>query len=154
MTSAADFRLRAARERRGLDAAATAQLADLPLARYLALEADEEDLWTAVDLRALLALGRILGVAPLDLLEGASDAGEARALTALAIQLRARLAQRHEPAHRFAAALGWPADAVLTDPSRIWQWTAAELAECAEAAGLEWRCYLGHQVPRPPAPRR
>lgn len=154
MTAAEAFRLRAARARRGLDAATTAQLADLPLARYLALEDDDDELWTAIDLRALLALGRILGTAPLDLLEGASEAGEARPLSALPVQLRARLAQRHEPAHRFAAALGWPADAVLTDPTRIWQWTAAELAECAEAAGLDWRGYLGHQVPRAPATRR
>src|SRR5215208_2878069 len=70
MTSTPPERIRAARERAGLEVSDVAEKVALPFAHYCDLEAFEDEAWTTISLETLQRLGRTLGLTPRQILEG------------------------------------------------------------------------------------
>ena len=144
MSSTPNERIRAARERAGIEIPDIAGRLDLPYAHYRDLEDFEEEAWTTISLATLQKLSRILGLTPLTILEGEKLIQPSRRLSfadfSAAVAASVRAAGGDVEAWGDRA--GWDVAPILENPEEVWNLDADGLRDIAEAAGVDWRSVL------------
>lgn len=135
-------RLRAARERAGLEASDVADRAGLPLPHYCDLEAFDDDVWSTISLETLLLVSRELNVTPSLILEGRDTPGTRMAFGEFSAAIAAAIRKDGGDADAWGERVGWDVAPLLEDPEAIWELNAEGLRDIANAAGLDWRAVL------------
>lgn len=137
-------RIRAARERAGLELADVAERVGLPFAHYRDLEDFEDEAWTTISLDTLRRLARILGLTPLRILEGDQAPAPSRRMSfaEFSAAVAASVEKAGGDADAWGDEAGWDVAPLLADPEKVWSLDADALRDIADAAGVDWRAVL------------
>lgn len=137
-------RIRAARERAGLEIGDMAGQLDVSWAFYRDIEDFEDDV-TGTSIETLHRIARILGMTVLGIMEGEDSDRPARSMSfadfanAVAESVRASGGD----ADAWGERAGWDVEPLLRDPEEIWKnWCVDGLRDVAQAAGVDWRAVL------------
>lgn len=144
MASTPPERIRAARERAGLELLDLAQQLELPFAHYCDLEMFEDEAATTISLETLQHLGRLLGLTPLQILEGDEAVVPSARLTfaEFSSAVAAAITKAGGDVEAWEDEAGWEVRPLLQDPETIWKLDAEALCDIAKAAGVDWRAVL------------
>lgn len=144
MSSTPNERIRAARERAGLELSDMAGQLGLPFAHYRDLEDFEEEAWTTISLGTLQKLSRILGLTPLTILEGEKVIQPSRRLSFadFSAAVAASVSAAGGDVEAWGDRAGWDVAPMLEDPEEVWNLDAEGLQDIAGAAGVDWRAVL------------
>ena len=140
----ANERIRAARERAGLEHGDMAGQLGISHAGYWDIESFEDDVWMAHSLETLHRIARILNLTVLGILEGDDPGPPARSMSfadfksAIAESVRASGGD----AEAWGDRAGWDVEPLLRDPAEIWNLCPDGLRDIAGAAGIDWRSVL------------
>lgn len=144
MPSTPPERIRAARERAGLELSDMADQLGLPFAHYCDLEDFEDEAWTTISIATLQKLARILRLTPLTILEGEKVIQPSRRLSFadFSAAVAASVREAGGDAEAWGDNAGWDVGPILEDPEEVWNLDADGLRDIAEAAGVDWRSVL------------
>ncbi|HET9939909.1 MAG TPA: helix-turn-helix transcriptional regulator [Candidatus Eisenbacteria bacterium] len=140
----ANERIRAARERAGLEHGEMADKVGISWEEYWDIEGFEEDVWCCHSFDTLHRLAQALGLTLLGILEGDDSVDPAESMSfadfrsAVAESVRASGGD----ADAWGERAGWDVEPVLRDPEAFWKRCPDELRDVANAAGIDWRAVL------------
>ncbi|HET9251535.1 MAG TPA: helix-turn-helix transcriptional regulator [Candidatus Eisenbacteria bacterium] len=137
-------RIRAARERTGLQIGEVAYRCGLSYEHYNDIESYDDDAAQTISLEALRRLSRSLGVTALFILEGADAATPTARITfaEFAACVAEAVRSSGKDVETWGEEAGWDVAPLLDDPGEIWGLNGEALREIAEAAGVDWRAVL------------
>jgi transcriptional regulator with XRE-family HTH domain len=132
-------RLKAARERTGLDREEVAGRLGVTYESVWDLEAFPDEIAMTLSLAEVVALARLVGVAPLALLTDVEpDASQRMPMEDLIDRVRAR----GDP-DLFAERAGWDVRPALAEPATAWRdWSVDCLRDVCAEAGVDWTAVL------------
>ena len=139
----ANERIRAARERAGLDLSEAAEKLGVSFEEFRDLEDFDDEIWSLFSLAELRKLAQILGLTPRLILTGDARAPDetvsfADFSRAIAESVRAGGGD----ADAWGERAGWDVEPLLRDPEEIWNLCPDGLRDIADAAGIDWRTVL------------
>jgi transcriptional regulator with XRE-family HTH domain len=144
MTMTANERIRAARERAGLEHGDMASKLGISYEEYWDIEGFEEDVWCCHSFDTLHRLAQALGLTLLEILEGDDCVGPVEPMSfadfrsAVAESVRASGGN----ADAWGERAGWDVGPLLRDPEAFWNMCPDELRDVGHAAGVDWRGVL------------
>lgn len=144
MLSTPNERIRAARERAGLQLEDVAGKLEISYAEYWDIEAFEDEIWLSISLETLHRLALTIGVTLREILDEGESPWPARTLSfadfARVVQESVRASGGDVDA--WGERAGWDVEPLLRDPDEIWNLSADGLRDIAGVAGVDWRSVL------------
>jgi transcriptional regulator with XRE-family HTH domain len=144
MASTPNERIRAARERAGLQPEDVAGKLEISYAEYWDIEAFEDEIWLSISLETLQRLARTIGLTLREILDEDGSNHPARTLSfadfARVVQESVRASGGDLDA--WGERAGWDVEPLLRDPDEVWNLSADGLRDIAEAAGIDWHSVL------------
>jgi len=139
----ANERIRAARERAGLDLSEAAHKLGVSFEEYRDLEDFDDEVWMVFSLAELRKLAQILGLTPRLILTGdASAPDETVSFTDFSRAIAESVRAGGGDADAWGERAGWDVAPLLRDPEEIWNLCPDGLRDIAGAAGIDWRSVL------------
>ena len=137
-------RIRAARERAGLEPMEVAERLNLPQAHYWDLESFEDEAWMTLSLEELGALARLLGVTSRYILDGESPVGADKRMSfdEFAAVIRKAVDASGGDVDAWGETAGWDVAPILANSKAIWELNPDGLKDIADTAGVDWRLVL------------
>ena len=144
VTSTPAERVRAARERAGLDMGEVASRLGLSFAHLRDLESFEDDVENTISIETLRNLSLALGVTVLFILEGADPDVPAPRISFSEFAARVSEAVRRAggDVDAWGEDAGWDVRPLLDDPETVWKLDVDALRDIAGAAGVDWHSVL------------
>lgn len=136
-------RIRAARERAGLELGDMAGQLDMSFESYRDLEDFDDDVF-GLHLKTVHRLASVLGLSVRYILDGDASGGPVRSISfadfssAVAESVRASGGD----ADAWGERVGWDVEPLLRDPEEIWNCCPEGLREVADAVGIDWLAVL------------
>jgi transcriptional regulator with XRE-family HTH domain len=144
MAPTANERIRAARERAGLQLEDVAGKLEISYAEYWDIEAFEDEVWTSISLETLQRLARTIGSTLREILDEDGSPPPVRTLSFAdfvgVVQESVRASGGDVEA--WGERAGWDVEPLLRDPDEIWNLSADGLRDVAKVAGIDWRSVL------------
>lgn len=144
-------RIRQARERLGLTITEVAKLVGITSSSYYDAEGRDDEVFTVLSLAQIVRLGRLLSVAPGELLFGPS--GPERQEISFA-EIVERLGEKLEAsglsAEEFGEKIGWDVSNVLSRSDALWEFNLVGLRDVCNAIDVDWVTALPGQDSIPP----
>lgn len=144
MAPTANERIRAARERAGLQPGDVAGKLEITYAEYWDIEAFEDEVWLSVSLETLHRLARTIGMTLREILEedGSTSPAERLSFADFARMVQESVRASGGDVEAWGERAGWDAEPLIRDPDEIWNLSADGLRDIAEVAGIDWRSVL------------
>jgi transcriptional regulator with XRE-family HTH domain len=143
MTQSPNERIRAARERAGLELPEAAHQLGVSFEEYRDLEDFEDEVWMTFSLAELRKLAQILGLTPRLILTGDARApGETVSFAGFSRAIAESVRIGGGDADAWGERAGWDVEPLLRDPEEIWNLSPDGLRDIADAAGIDWRSVL------------
>jgi transcriptional regulator with XRE-family HTH domain len=137
-------RLREARSRAGLPVPEAAAAAGISANELADLESDDDEVTTAVSLRALRALCRAVGMSLRDLFDPGHEAPASAPVSPdqLVARLRQVVRERGLTLNQLEDHLGVIIEPLLDDPAYLLTYNVDTLRAICDATGIDWRTAL------------
>lgn len=133
-------RIRQARSQSGLTRTEIARRLDMSVNAYYDLELHNDEAFTEVSLRELVALGRILGVHQRVLLLGREGEGikQTVAFDDVTARLAKKVLESGLTAEQLGDLIGWDTKTLLLDPTSLWDFSVEALYDICKVVELDW----------------
>ena len=132
-------RIRAARERLGLDEGQVAFKTGLSYNEYWDLENFEDEVCTTMSLKDLHGIGAVLGISVRAILEGDPTSSQSMTFAEFSNAVRAAVAASGQDVEQWGERAGWDIAPILDDPDQVWELSVDAVRDISDAAGIDWR---------------